>query len=52
MTSKILASLLVVLTLAALGTAQDGNICISDSNVYTVRVNLYAGELGESLYSA
>jgi hypothetical protein len=42
---KILASLFLVAT-AATAAADDDAVCISETNTYTARVNLYAGELG------
>jgi hypothetical protein len=42
----ILASLFLVATVATLMAAADDDVCISETNTYTTRVNLYAGEFG------
>jgi len=41
------SSLLFITTAATLVAADNGTVCISETSVYTARVNLYAGELGE-----
>lgn len=48
---RILSSTVAAMAVA-LVTAQDGNVCVSDTNVFTARVNLFGGELGESHLSA